>query len=131
MADDTKKLGDIKVVLGNKNTVGNIGHVVNQAPPPELKQLSVNTIESNGTFITSAMVEVVAPYPPANLALTARAPSIIQFDVQAQRSGISMLGNSGKRDGFCFTNLQQPSGQYLLTITTVAPERIAIEYAFN
>jgi hypothetical protein len=128
--DCQKKLGDIKITMGNRNTVGNIGHVVNEAPEPELRQLSANVSEANGVVTTLVMIEVVAPYPPANLYLEARSPTLIECRVTPQRSGVHQTGNSSKREGFWFTNIQHPWGKYLMTVKAASRD-LQFEYNFN
>lgn len=125
-------------VLGNNNVIsvnqsgGIAAHTVNQAPPPQLRQLSTSLAEnSDGTYTTSFMFEVVAPYPPGNLSLEVHAATIISLDMVPQRAGIHMSGHTGKRDGFAFTNLHSPFGKYLMTVRTGKQEQLVVNYSFQ
>ncbi len=125
-----KKLGYINVTRGVSNTLGTIGHVGKEAPAPELRQLSSNVSESNGVFTTSVMIEVVAPYPPANMYLAATSPTLIDCDVTPQRAGVHQAGNTAKREGLWFTNIHHPSGKYLVTVKAASRD-LKFEYNFD
>jgi hypothetical protein len=126
------RIGDI---TGNQGiiTQGQIGNnTINQAPEPDLKTISTNTTKNaDGSQTLQALVEVVAPYPPGQLYLSATAPEIIDFSVNMQRVGIQQTGHSGTRDGMRFTTLVSPFGQYMVTIRTSGAAQVLMEYRFN
>jgi hypothetical protein len=126
--DSRKTIGDIHVTLGDHNRVGHIGHVVNEAPAPQFRTLSSNVSESNGVYTTTALIEVDAPYPVANLYLEVRSPTLIAFDVVPQRVGGFQRGHTGKRESFHFTNIPNASGRYLLTVRSSSPN---LEFGWN
>jgi hypothetical protein len=133
VADSDKGKTVINQNVTSTNQSGGItAHTVNQAPPPELRQLSHKLDTSpDGTFITSVLVEIVAPYPPASLSLEAHAPSVLDMQVMPQRTGIAMFGPTGKRDGLCFTSIHNPAGRYLITVRTSTREGVKIGYNFD
>jgi hypothetical protein len=76
------------------------------------------------------MIEIIAPYPPANLYLEARSPTLIAFNVAPQRGGVHQSGHTGKREGFAFTNIQHPSGRYLVTVKAASRD-VKLKYKFD
>ena len=119
---------------GNIVTFGQSGgeNVINQAPKPDLKQLN-NSIRQNpdGSQTISILAEVVAPYPPGSLFIQATAPDILDFDVNPQRTGMSMTAHSGKKESHAFTTLMSPFGQYMINVRTTKPQSVVIEYEFQ
>jgi hypothetical protein len=126
------RIGDI---TGNQGiiTQGQTGNnTINQAPEPDLKTISTTTTQNpDGSQTLQALVEVVAPYPPGQLYLSATAPGIIDFSVNMQRVGMQQTGHSGIRDGMRFTTLMSPFGQYMVTIRTSGAAQVLMEYRFN
>jgi hypothetical protein len=114
--------GSIIAPSGGNNTV------VNQAPPPELKQLSGTDWKSNadGTVTSVAMFQVVAPYPPANLKVTAYGDAVLDVKIQPQREGLIFEGSKGSGQGYAFDNLEQPYGTLAINVhmTQKAPARV-------
>jgi hypothetical protein len=119
---------------GNTVTFGQSGgqNVINQAPKPDLKTLN-NDIRQNpdGSQTVLILTEVVAPYPPGSLLIKAAAPHILDLDVIPQRTGMSINGQSGKRDGYAFTTLMSPFGKYMINVRTSKPEAVSVEYEFQ
>jgi hypothetical protein len=105
---------------------------VDAAPEPELqaRPLFLNRQEG-GRFHSRFELEVVSPYPPANLRLVVHASTIQDMQLAPQRSGIAMFGHSGKREGYCFTNLHNPAGSLHLDVFTAGEEKFEVEYDFN
>jgi hypothetical protein len=132
MADKkyVQKLGDIKISVGNQNTIGHVGHVVNQAPRPELRVLSHQRGEADGLFFIEAIVEVVSPYPPGNLYLEAKAENIVELRVTPARGSMLFGGRAGLSGGVAFTNVQSPFGQYVVYVTARSQD-IKFDYRFE
>lgn len=110
------------------------GQYINEAPEPELRgggDLLRNQQREDGTFLHRLVLEVVAPYPPANLFLYV--PGASAIEVHPQRSGVVMIGNSGSRADGAFTNLQQPSGILHLDILTAGrmAEAVGFELEYD
>jgi hypothetical protein len=119
---------------GNIVTFGQSGgqNVINQAPKPDLKKLNDSTRQNpDGSQSISILTEVVAPYPPGSLSIKAIGPDILDLNVIPQRTGPSTSGHSGKREGYAFTTLMNPFGQYMIVVRTSKPEAISIEYEFQ
>ncbi len=110
-------IGTVKNSVVSINQQGGItAHTVNQAPAPELRILSQSAITEGEWSKTTAAIEVVAPYPVANLYIEAASDGIEEFDVVPTRSGAFTFGPTGKRTGFFFTNVQQAYGRYNLIV---------------
>jgi hypothetical protein len=111
--------GNDNVISVNQSGGVTAGTYVNQAPKPQLKQISSQRARNtDGTYTASSLVEVVSPYPPANLYIQANAEDILDLECISQRPGVRMTGHSGKRPGYCFTNLVSPSGKYMIKVRT-------------
>lgn len=97
---------------------------INAAPEPKLypREVFRNKLVGSG-YHTRIELTVEAPYPPGNLEIMVRAPSIQRIDLIPQRGGPVMKGHGGVRPGGAFTNLPQPFGKILLEIFTAQPER--------
>jgi hypothetical protein len=119
---------------GNIVTFGQSGgqNVINQAPKPELKQIHKDVRQNpDGSQTISILAEVVAPYPPGSLFIQATAPHIAALNVIAQRTGMSMTGHTGQREGSAFTTLMNPFGKYMIDVQTSKPEQVTIDYHFE
>ena len=96
------------------------------SPPPEpnvtAEELFGNRPDGQ-LFLTRYVLTVHSPYPPANLSIVVRAPSIQRLSLHPQRAGVAIFGSSGMRSGMAFTNLQNPSGVLHLDVVTATPER--------
>jgi hypothetical protein len=117
-------------VASHNQSGGIIAHTVNQAPKPELRcGPLLNRRNPDGTYTVTCTLDVISPYPPAELSLQVKAAGIVSIRVMANRSGINMIGHSGMRDGWGFTSVINPSGRY--TLSVVAAElRFGIAYEF-
>ena len=105
---------------------------INETTEPKLhaRELFINRHE--GQFYNSKFELVVdSPYPPANLYLAVRAPSIVGMALIPQRSGMTTFGHSGKREGMAFTNLAQPYGTLHLNVRTTTADELKMEYDFT
>lgn len=123
-------IGSVSDSVVSINQQGGItAHTVNQAPAPELKILSQSNSSEGQWSKTKIVVEVIAPYPVANLYLEAHSDEIEEFDVAPMRSGIASFGLTGKRPGFCFTNVQQAHGKY--TLTARSKSKVELRYDFD
>ncbi len=102
---------------------------VNATPEPQLHMREIYANKSEGSrYLTRIEITVESPYPPGNLFVGVRAPSVISMDLSPQRSGAVIKGHCGSRDGFAFANLQSPYGRIHLDIVSGAPEHFAIEW---
>ena len=120
-------------VVSVNQTGGITAHtVINRAAEPQIKDLGgTQTVNTDGTFTTSVLVEVVSPYPPASLWIAARAPEILSFDVVPQRIGGARFGHSGKRADHSFTTIESPSGQYKLIVRTARKVKVEFDAEFR
>lgn len=128
----TNKMGDIVNNQGivTQNQTGN--NTINQAPKPELKQVSAEQkINPDGSQTVIAVVQIIAPYPPGELFLSATADGITGFDVGPQRTGIMQTGHSGQRGNMRFTTIYSPYGAYAIRIQTAAAAKVMIDYDFK
>lgn len=124
-------IGAVKGSVVSINQQGGItAHTVNQAPSPKLNILSHSSTAEGAWYKTTVVIEIVAPYPAANLYLEAVSNGIETFDVAPMRTGGFMFGHTGKRAGFCFTNVQQAYGRYTLTVRSRS-ERVELRYNFD
>ena len=117
--------------LTSHNQSGGItAHTVNQAPEPELRcgQL-VNQRNADGSYTVTCTLDVISPYPPAELRLQVEAAGLVSLDVNSHRTGTSMIGHSGMRDGWGFTSVISPSGRYTLSVIAAEP-KFGIAYKF-
>jgi hypothetical protein len=131
MSVEKKVSGDINVSMRDHNQIGHVGHVVNEAPEPELRwSAPTSTANSDGSFTISSFLEIVSPYPPAQLFLKVISMGITELEVIPQRVGMSIKGHSGRRDGWCFTTLMQPSGRYLVSVRS-RENGLRVEYQFD
>jgi hypothetical protein len=123
--------GAVHNVVSHHQSGGITAHTVNQAPAPELRSSPLD-IRNNqdGTYTIMCKLDVVAPYPPAELSLQVEAHGIISLEVRPDRTGIFMTGHSGIRDGWAFTSLANPSGRYLLRAVAAEPA-IRIGHRFS
>ncbi len=120
----------IGLVMGSDNQIGHIGHVINQAPEPEIKFSDARMEIGEGGFITyTATLHIVAPYPPASLWLKESAQEVSEFSVMANRTGMVMTGHSGTAPGYHFTTLISPHGTYAYRV--VSRGRTTLEYCFS
>ncbi|MFY9552524.1 MAG: hypothetical protein WAU32_15365 [Thermoanaerobaculia bacterium] len=119
------------IVISHNQSGGITAGTVNvqQAPEPTIavRELFLNQATGN-EFQTRVELRVDSPYPPANLYVGVRAPSIRRIALVPQRTGLVMKGHCGTRDGFAFENLQQPYGLIHLDIVTGKPERPEVEW---
>ena len=86
---------------------------------------------ANGGYHTRFELRVESPYPPGNLYVGVRVPSIRSAELSPQRAGLVPKGHSGTRPGFAFDNLPQPYGSIFLDVYTSDPENLEGEYDFQ
>lgn len=105
---------------------------VHAAPEPTLEgRLLFANKPVGDKFHTRVELRVKSPYPPGNLSIGVKAPSVRRIELLPQRAGIVSIGPSGTRPGFAFTNLQQPFGTLLLDVFTANPEKLDVEWDFQ
>lgn len=106
--------------------------VINQAPAPKLIRLSaVEKNTADGKWEVVLVFAVESPYPVGNLFLGVYCTGIIDMECIPQRTGVSMEGHSGRREGYCFTNLHQAFGTYRLVVRAESRQPVRIEYEFS
>ena len=110
---------------------GITAHTVNQAPEPELRfgPLS-NRRNPDGTYTITCTMDVIAPYPPAELSLQVEAAGIASLHVNSERARLHRFGHSGLRDGWGFTSLVNPSERYIVTVIAAEP-RFGVAHRFD
>jgi len=115
-------------VTGDVNQTVNI----NELPEPTFKfeSKSVNVPEGD-YFVSKALLTIESKTSINNLYLEAKAPSVVSIEASPQRSGISMTGLTGKRDGFAFTNVPNAWGKYMIIITSKKPDRFDVIYDYE
>lgn len=133
-----EKTMTIEKKIDNRGGIYNEGNnsgtqtVINQAPEPELKMISQSRApNSDGSFTSSVMVEVVAPYTPGNLTIEAYASGIQSLEVRPQSAGLYAEGHSGLRQDMAFTNISGPHGKYLIVVTTKQLADVRVDWSFK
>ena len=89
--------------------------------------LSYNEFQED-FFVTK--VELYSQHPIPNVYFAAHAKTIVEFDVSHQRAGVYMIGHSGRREDFWFTNIPNFGGKYLLVVKTKESEKVKIEIQY-
>lgn len=117
--------GNIQVATAGDNSPIYYFHKEEFSYKIKTKDLCYNKSE-DGFFITK--IELFSQHVIPNLYLAAHASSIVEFDVEPQRTGGFITGHSGKREGFWFTNIPNFGGKYLLIVKTKEAEKIKIEF---
>ena len=131
-ADDAS--GNCNITGGtNSGTINNNCPTINQAPKPDLKTLNQKTVTNpDGSSTFSALVEVVAPYPPADMSITARAEGIISLDGESQGVGSSiMMVQRRVEKSYAFENVQNPHGQYMIVVHLAKANPVTLEHHFD
>ena len=124
-------VSEIHNVTSHNQSGGITAYTVNQAPTPELRcGPPASRQNPDGTHTITCNLDVVAPYPPAELYLQVEAAGVVSLDVSPNRTGVFMTGHSGIRDGRAFTSLVNPSGRYSLRAVAAEPT-IRIGYRFS
>lgn len=113
--------------------VGDI-NVINKLDIPEpilsIEELFSNEL-SNDLYKSEFLLTIDTKVQIPQLYLELQAPTIIKMDVTAQRSGISMTGHSGKREGYVFTNLINAYGSYKIIVFTKKIEHFSLIYDYD
>ena len=123
--------GGVSVNVTSHNQQGGVtAHTINQAPAPEIQIIRQSVAAEGEWCVANLVIEVVTPYPAANLYLEARSEGIEEFDVSPMRGGMFSFGHTGKREGFCFTNVQQAYGEYSLTIRSKS-KNVQLRHSFD
>jgi len=82
----------------------------------------------DGSFLTTAIITLDAPYPVGNLYLQVHGRSIERLNVLKSTGGAFMVGHSGKREGYSFTNIPNAFGEYRLQILSGEAEQFELIY---
>ena len=89
-------------------------------PKFEIKSLVENQPDGE-LYRTEFLLNISSQVAIPNLYLQVSSPAITKMDVNPQRSGASISGHTGIRDGFAFTNLQNAYGSYKITALSKSP----------
>lgn len=136
MADERDRpinvIGDNNVVSQNQSGGITARTVINQAPVPQLKRIRLSRAQNpDGTYTTTDVIEVISPFPVQSLDIEAHAPDILDLEVGAQRAGVMNTGHAGKREGFNFTSVQNPIGQYRIIVKTAGATDVDFRYSLE
>lgn len=94
-------------------------------PEPELSaHIATDNQLDGGLYKTIIFIDIKTKVTVPNVYLSIAAPSIVSMIVSPLRSGLSMSGHSGVRDGWVFTNLINAYGTYRATVTTKSAETL-------
>ncbi len=128
----TPQIGAGSVVSINQQGGQTAHTIVNEAPAPKLELARERQVKNaDGTYTTVFMGRVVSPFPPAELVLEAHAPSVVAMDAMLDRVGIQTQGWSGKREGWCFTSIMQPTGDLEIRVVTREMDDVEIRHGFK
>ena len=134
VAGEKDPLFDQSVNVGENNS-GNVSAVynnqINQAPAPQAvwgEQIANDTGE--GYYIVTRPLRIVSPYPVNNFHVEVHGTRVRDLQVMPHRAGIQIVGRSGVRDTFAFTNIPQAYGNYTLSVAADSPE-VDIRYGFD
>jgi hypothetical protein len=98
--------GVVHNIVSHHQSGGITAHTVNQAPEPELRCGPLaNRRNPEGTYTVRCTLDVISPYPPAELSLQVEAVGLVSLDVTPDRAGPNMIGHSGVRGGWGFTSV--------------------------
>jgi hypothetical protein len=115
----------------NNPTVNNSTLILIQ-PPDSEPIISVKLLHDNepqgDLYRTEFLLTIVTRSIIPNLYLKVSATTIKSMEAIPQRTGGSMFGHSGTRDGYAFTNLQGAYGSYIVSSTSTKPEKFTVEY---
>lgn len=100
-------------------------------PPPKfsIKYISRN-VPTDTLFKTELLLTINSAVQINNLYLEAKAPSIVEFSANAQRTGMIQTGHTGKRSGWAFTNIPNAWGRWKLIVLTKDIED-NLEFGYN
>lgn len=131
------KRGDIpiqdkKEVIQNNVYGDNNYYEAISKPKFELKPVfETRFSESDSIYVSEYELFIDSKIPVTNLYLEASAKTIIDFEVGPYRSGVFMLGHSGKRESLIFTNIPNAIGKYHCIVKTKYKERPKISYDYE
>lgn len=112
-------IGEKATVIGSQITTGDNSPIINaEIPPPQFLfgEHSVKPVSGKkDTFVHSALLTVIYKSVVPELRVEAHHPGIQSFEAEPQRSGVSISGETGKREGYCFTTLTSVYGKYQMT----------------
>jgi hypothetical protein len=99
---------------------------------PRLRVEAIRMNEPLGDkFVSRFRPSITSQFAIPNLYLAVKAPSILDMDAAAQRSGVFMEGLSGKRERVVFVNLVNAYGDYVVRVTSRSRENVEVLYDFR
>jgi len=109
-------------------TAGRVEINVTNIPDAKIsiEKLLGNEAHEQG-YQSKFLLKVDTTTPINNLYVQANADGIISMRVCPQRSGMAMLGLSGTRAGYAFTNIPSAYGDYKIIVVTDKPQEIAFD----
>jgi hypothetical protein len=134
--DPTKSNYSIGNVTGSGNIVtqGQTGgnNVINQAPAPQARMIGKDDVvkNSDGTYLQTWHFEVLAPYPPGNMVVTAQGPQVKSLGVLPEGGGVLQV-RRGSDKGVYFFAIENPFGGYKILVTTTDESEPALQVLFN
>ena len=135
-SDPTKSTYSIGNVTGSGNIVtqGQTGgnNVINQAPAPQARMIRKDDVvkNSDGTYLQTWHFEVVAPYPPGNMVVTAQGSQVRSLYVFPEGSDTLQV-RRGSDNGVYFCAIASPFGNYKILVTTTDESEPTLQVLFN
>lgn len=71
-------------------------------------------------YESTVKLAVVSPHPVGNLYIAAHGKDVREVSLIPMRTGLSMSGPSGIREGYAFTNLQNAYGDLQIAVITAS-----------
>lgn len=131
-ADRSIQIGDQNRFVNSPVISGDNVSVTTGIPEPQIEfRNRVENVANGELYKTEIMMAITTEVPIPSLYLQASAPTITEMEVIPQRSGLSISGHSGRREGLVFENLQGVYGSYLIRVFTKNQETLKIEYRVN
>jgi len=129
--DISQSPGSIATI--NQDGDNTILNPITDIPEPQFKFKILNKNQPYQNYYkTEYSLEIISKIQVNNLYLEARATSIVEFEAEAQRTGGIIIGHTGKREGWAFTNIPNAWGKWtLLILTKEIEDKIEIGYNYE
>lgn len=105
----------------NNNVTNFITLTPEAKPNLELKQPLIANKKVEKGYESAVKFTLTTPYPVGNLYVAVHGKSIQEVSIGPMRTGVFMVGHSGKREGYAFTNIPNAYGDLQLTIISTEP----------
>jgi hypothetical protein len=120
------------ISAGGNVSIGHVGDVnINAAPAPQLKLIGERLVpNADGTVARYITVQVVSPYPPNQLVLSAEANDLVTADLNPLDMGMVQYGH--RQDGNKYTFfIQSPAGRYDVGVHTKKDTPVRVDFSFK